>query len=84
MVWQTLCHALGVANFLATVPFLQKIVWDGISMLGLLWEQAYCLFIIYLEAIEESRGVLTLANVFEAGAQDTRMKAAKFRYSETF
>ena len=52
--------------------------------LGLLWEQAYCLFIIYLEAIEDSRGVLNLANVFAAGAQDTRLKAANQRYSQMF
>ena len=84
MVWQTLCHALGAANFLATVPFLQQVVWDGISTLGLYWQEAYCLFIIYIEAIEESQGVLTLVNVFAAGAQDTRMKAAKQRYSEVF
>ena len=84
MVWQTLCHAVGAANFLATVPFLQQVVWDSISILGLMWEQAYCVFIIYVEAIEESMGRLTLANVFAAGAQDTRMKAAKQRYSEVF
>ena len=77
MVWQTLAHAVGAANILATVPFLQQVVWDGISTLGLLWEQAYCLFIIYLEAIEDSRGVLNLANVFAAGAQDTRLKAGE-------
>ena len=84
MVWQTLCHAVGAANFLATVPFLQQVVWDGISTLGLLWEQAYCLFIIYLEAIEDSRGVLHLANVFAAGAQDTRIRAASQRHLEMF
>ena len=84
MVWQTLAHAVGAANILATVPFLQQVVWDGISTLGLLWEQAYCLFIIYLEAIEDSRGVLNLANVFAAGAQDTRLKAANQRYSQMF
>ena len=84
MVWQTLAHAVGAANILATVPFLQQVVWDGISTLGLLWEQAYCLFIIYLEAIEDSRGSLHLANVFAAGAQDTRLRAANKRYSEIF
>ena len=84
MVWQTLAHAVGAANILATVPFVQQVVWDGISTLGLLWEQAYCLFIIYLEAIEDSRGFLHLANVFAAGAQDTRLRAANERYSEIF
>ena len=84
MVLQTLAHAVGAANILATTPFVQQIVWDGISTLGLLWEQAYCLFIIYLEAIEDSRGVLHVANVFAAGAQDTRLKAANKRYSEIF
>ena len=84
MVWQTLAHAVGAANILATGPFIQQVVWDGISTLGLLWEQAYCLFIIYLEAIEDSLGVLHLANVFAAGAQDTRLRAANKRYSETF
>ena len=84
MVWQTLAHAVGAANILATVPFVQQVVWDGISTLGLLWEQAYCLFIIYLEAIEDSQGVLNLANVFAAGAQDTRLKAANQRYADTF
>ena len=84
MVWQTLTHAVGAANFLATVPFLQQVVWDGISTLGLLWEQAYCLFIIYLEAIEDSRGVLNLANVFAAGAQDTRIRAANQRHLDMF
>lgn len=84
MVWQTLAHAVGAANILATVPFLQQVVWDGISTLGLYWQQAYCLFIIYLEAIEDSRGTLHLANVFAAGAQDTRLKAANQRYTELF
>lgn len=84
MVWQTLAHAVGAANFLATVPFLQQVVWDGISTLGLRWEQAYCLFIIYLEAIEDSLGVLHLANVFASGAQDTRIRAANQRYSDMF
>ena len=84
MVWQTLAHAVGAANILATGPFIQQVVWDGISTLGLIWEQAYCLFIIYLEAIEDSLGVLHLANVFAAGAQDTRLRAANKRYSETF
>ena len=84
MVLQTLAHAVGAANILATTPFVQQIVWDGISTLGLLWEQAYCLVIIYLEAIEDSRGVLHVANVFAAGAQDTRLKAANKRYSEIF
>ena len=84
MVWQTLAHAVGAANFLATVPFLQQVVWDGISTLGLRWEQAYCLFIIYLEAIEDSLGVLHLANVFASGAQDTRLRAANQRYSDMF
>ena len=84
MVWQTLCHAVGAANFLATVPFVQQVVWDGISSLGLIWEEAYCLFIVYLEAIEDSQGVLHLANVFAHGAQDTRIKAAKQRYFDLF
>ena len=84
MVWQTLAHAVGAANILATVPFLQQVVWDGISTLGLLWEEAYCLFIIYIEAIEDSQGVLNLANVFAAGAQDTRIKAAKQRHTQVF
>ena len=84
MVWQTLAHAVGAANILATVPFVQQVVWDGISTLGLLWEQAYCLFIIYIEAIEDSQGVLNLANVFAAGAQDTRLKAAHQRHTEVF
>ena len=84
MVWQALAHAVGAANILATTPFLQQVVWDGISTLGLLWEEAHCLFIIYLEAIEESQGVLHLGNVFSAGAQDTRLKAARYRHAELF
>ena len=84
MVWQTLAHAVGAATFLATVPFVQQVVWDGISILALRWEEAYCLFIIYLEAIEESQGVLHLGNVFSSGAQDTRHKAATQRYYELF
>ena len=84
MVWQTLAHAVGAANILATVPFVQQVVWDGISTLGLMWEEAYCLFIIYIEAIEDSQGTLNLANVFAAGAQDTRIKAAKQRHTDVF
>ena len=84
MVWQTLAHAVGAANILATAPFLQQIVWDGISTLGLIWDEAYCLFLIYLEAIEESQGSLHLGNVFSAGAQDTRLKAAMQRHKELF
>ena len=59
-------------------------VWDGISTLGLLWSEAYCLFLIYVEAIEESQGILHLGNVFSSGAQDTRYKAALQRHIELF
>jgi len=76
MVWQTLCHATSAANILATAGFLQDVVHDPISTLGIDWQNAYCLFLVYLEAIENSRKVLHLGNVFASGSQDTRRLAA--------
>ena len=79
MVWQALCHAVGAANSLTSTAFLQQVVWDGIHILGLDWHEAWALFIIYTEAMEQSNGLLHMGNVFAAGSQDTHLLAAKQR-----
>ena len=84
MVWQALAHATGVANYLASTPFVQQVVFDSINCLGFSWQQAYCLFLIYVEAVEDSRGQLNLGNVFAHGAHDMRIKAASVREKELF
>jgi hypothetical protein len=84
MVWQALAHATGSANYLASTPFVQQVVFNSISSLGMTWQEAYCLFIVYIEAIEDSRGTLNLGNVYAYGAQDSRLKAAAARRSEFF
>ena len=79
MVWQALCHAVGAANSLTTTAFLQQVVWDGIHTLGLDWREAWAVFIVYIEAMEQSNGLLHMGNVFAAGSQDTHLLAAKQR-----
>ena len=85
MVWQTLGHATGAANVLATSRFLQEVVWDAMKFLDLDWQTTYCLFLIYIEAIEHSAGLLHLGNIFTAGgSHDTRQGAARMRRAVLF
>ena len=45
----------------------------------------YCMFLVYIEAIEHSAGLLHLGNVFSAGgSQDTRLTAARQRRADLF
>jgi hypothetical protein len=83
-VWQAILHALGLSNALVTTRFLQEVVFDAISQLSFSWQQAYCLLLIYIEAIESHPTQYNLANVFGAGSQDTRCKAAKERAARLF
>ena len=78
-VWQSILHALGLSNALITTQFLQEVVFDAMSQLLFSWEQAYCLLLIYIEAIESHPLQFNLGNVFGAGSQDTRCKAAVWR-----
>ena len=80
-VWQSILHALGLSNALITTQFLQEVVFDAMSQLFFSWQQAYCLLLIYIEAIESHPTQFNLANVFGAGSQDTRCKAARERAS---
>ena len=85
MVWQTLGHATGAASILASARFLQEVVWDAMKSLGVDWQTAYCMFLVYIEAIEHSAGLLHLGNVFSAGgSQDTRLTAARQRRADLF
>ena len=84
MVWQALAHATGVANYLASTPFVQQVVFDSINSLGFKWQQAYCLLVVYVEAIEDSKGALNIGNVYAYGAQDSRIKASEVRLAELF
>ena len=83
-VWQSILHALGLSNALVTTQFLQEVVFDAMSQLLFSWEQAYCLLLIYIEAIESHPLQFNLGNVFGAGSQDTRCKAARERASRLF
>jgi hypothetical protein len=85
-VWGMICHALGVANSLATGAFVLKVVFDQQVNFGLTWQQAHELFLVYLEAVETAhagRG-LTLANVYESGGQDMFREKALARAKEHF
>ena len=84
MVWQALLHATGVANYLASTPFVQQVVFDSINELGFTWIDAYCMLVVYIEAVEDSKGALNLGNVYAYGAQDSRITAAKVRKQEFF
>ena len=83
-VWQAILHALGLSNALITTQFLQEVVFDAMSQLSFTWQQAYCLLLIYIEAVESHPTQYNLANVFGAGSQDTRCKAAKERSARLF
>lgn len=83
-VWQAILHALGLSNALITTQFLQEVVFDALSQLSFTWQQAYCLLLIYIEAVESHPTQYNLANVFGAGSQDTRCKAAKERSARLF
>ena len=83
-VWQSILHALGLSNALVTTQFLQEVVFDAMSQLFFTWQQSYCLLLIYIEAIESHPTQYNLANVFGAGSQDTRCKAARERASRLF
>ena len=71
-VWGMLCHAMGLANSLATGAFTLKVVHEQVSLFGLSWQQAHELFLVYLEAVETGTAdsTLTIANVYESGGQD--------------
>jgi hypothetical protein len=85
-VWSMLCHAMGVANALATNSFVLQVVFDQMSSFSLTWQQAHELFLVYLEAVETStaeRG-LTMANVYSSGGQDMYREKAIGRAKEHF
>ena len=85
-VWGMVCHAMGLANTLATGTFALKVVFDQISTFGLTWQQAHELFLVYLEAVETAHAdsSLTLANVYESGGQDMYREKALTRAKEHF
>ena len=73
-----------MANYLASTPFVQQVVFDSINELGFTWHDAYCMLVVYIEAMEDSKGALNLGNVYAYGAQDSRITAAKVRKQEFF
>lgn len=85
-VWGMVCHAMGLANSLATGTFVLKVVYEQIAMFGLTWQQAHELFLVYLEAVETSPAAsgLTISNVYESGGQDMYREKAVTRAKEHF
>jgi hypothetical protein len=85
-LWGMVCHAMGVANSLATGAFVLKVVFDQMVGFNLSWQQAHELFLVYLEAVETapSASGLTLANVYESGGQDMYREKALARAKEHF
>lgn len=77
-VFNTVCHALGVANCLLLARFFTKVVWDSINRDKLGWQLAQSLVSVYFEDIDNSE-TLTLSNIFERGGQDTRLARARTR-----
>ena len=85
MVWIMIASATGLAHVLTMGNFIQDTVFDTMSKLKRPWQVAHELFLIYLEKIEicEDRS-LTLANVFNSGAQDTLLARAEEKAKVTF
>ena len=86
MVWSMICHATGLANILTTGAFILLVVHDQVRTLGLTWQQAHELFLVYLEAVETAPAGqgLTLANVYMSGGQDTYREQALQRAKTEF
>jgi hypothetical protein len=85
-VWSMICHATGLANILTTGAFILLVVHDQVRTLGLTWQQAHELFLVYLEAVETAPAGqgLTLANVYMSGGQDTFREQALQRAKTEF
>ena len=86
MIWNMICHAMGVAGTLSTNAFLLKVVFEQMVHFGMTWQQTHELFLVYLEAIETAAGArnLNLANVYESGGHDMYRERAVARAKEHF
>ena len=79
-VWTMLLSGLGMASVLITNTFLNDVVFDQTLHMGLPWEVAFELFIVYLEEVERTAGDdVNLGNVYGRGAQDTMLQRARER-----
>ena len=75
-VFSALAHGLGVENTLGSVRFFKDVAYDPLLRDKLPWQLVHELVVVYLEDVDNSLS-LNLGNIFDSGAQDTRMARAK-------
>ena len=79
-----LCHAAGLANNLVMQQFLQDVVYRSMRVLGLSWQGAYEMLMVYLAEVEENPHLYNISNVFEKCGQDAKLRAAEQACKEHF
>jgi len=70
------CHALGAADVLLTTVFIDQVVHEKQRRFNYSWMMAYCLFITYLKAVDDSTTGATLANIHSDGGLDSHTDEA--------
>ena len=75
-VFSALAHGLGIENALGSVRFFKDVAYDPLLRDKLPWQLVHELVVVYLEDVDNSLS-LNLGNIFDSGAQDTRMARAK-------
>lgn len=82
-------HAFGFEHIYTVVVFVNQVVYDTVLKLGYTWAFGFELLLVYLKELDlRQKAGLTMANVWESGAQDTfltraRNEAVK-RYGSSF
>jgi len=70
------CHALGAADVLLSTVFIDQVVHEKQRRFNYSWMMSYCLFIVYLKAVDDSTTGATLANIHADGGLDTHADEA--------
>lgn len=83
------CHALGASDVLLTTAFIAQVVYEKIRRHNYTWMMAYCLFIVYLKAVDESEdSSKTISNIHSDGGLDSHADEAvalgQSEYGKTF
>jgi len=78
------CHALGAADVLLTTVFVDQVVHEKQRRFNYSWMMAYCLFITYLKAVDDSTSGATLANIHADGGLDSHTDEAVSLGTESY
>ena len=73
--FSSLCHALGVCNFLLMTVFMREVVFDAILREGYSWQFAAALLVVHLEEIDGST-TLNFSSILNDGSIDRRRRMA--------